>query len=155
MAVDAPTLTLARLNRVLENHGSKDLSLPQYRVLGVLATGGERATQLASRLGVTKPTLTALVDSLVERGLVARDTPAGDRRAVRLSITAAGRSMLTSSGKQFRAAFEDVLSRCPDRDAVLAALAQLSAALDARWHERVDQALSPTPAAASRAGAAR
>jgi long-chain acyl-CoA synthetase len=68
MNVDLPTLTLARLSRVLENHGPGDLSLSQYRVLGLLSSGHERAGDLAARLAVTKPTLTALVDGLVERG---------------------------------------------------------------------------------------
>ena len=91
MPADLPTLTIARLCRVLENHGTSDLSLPQYRVLGLLSAGDERATQLAARLAVTKPTLTALIDGLVERGFVVRETTDGDRRAVRLSITDAGR----------------------------------------------------------------
>ena len=91
MTVDEPTLTVARLGRLLENTSDVELSLPQYRVLGLLSTGDERATQLAARVSVTKPTLTAIVDSLVERGYVRRETTDGDRRAVRLSITANGR----------------------------------------------------------------
>ena len=51
MAADPPTLTIARLSRVLENHGTTDLSLPQYRVLGLLSSGHERATRAGRPAG--------------------------------------------------------------------------------------------------------
>ncbi len=148
MGADLPTLTIARLSRVLENHGSGDLSLPQYRVLGLLSTGHERASHLAARLAVAKPTLTALVDSLVERGFVARETPAGDRRAVRVSITDAGRTAAGAAGRAFRDVLDEVLGCCADPEAVLAALDHLRVALDARWEARVATA-QRTPAGAA------
>jgi DNA-binding MarR family transcriptional regulator len=140
MAADLPTLTIARLSRVLENHGPGDLSLSQYRVLGLLSSGHERAGDLAARLAVTKPTLTALVDALVERGYVVRETPAGDRRAVRVSITDAGRAAAESAGRAFREVLDDVLGYCDDPEAVLASLDGLRAALDARWAARATAA---------------
>ena len=44
MTVDDPTLTIARLCRVLECNTAAGLTLPQYRVLGLLAGGDERAS---------------------------------------------------------------------------------------------------------------
>jgi DNA-binding MarR family transcriptional regulator len=146
MSADLPTLTIARLTRVLENHGTTDLSLPQYRVLGLLSSGHERAGDLAARLAVTKPTLTALVDGLVERGYVVRETPSGDRRAVRVSITDAGRAAAERAGQGFRRVLDEVLGHCADPDAVLVALDQLRVALDARWEAR---AAAARPAAAA------
>ena len=137
MPADLPTLTIARLCRVLENHGTSELSLPQYRVLGLLSAGDERATQLAARLAVTKPTLTALIDGLVERGFVVRETTDGDRRAVRLSITDAGRDAAAAAGADLREVLDDIVGRCPDPDRVLAVLDELRLALDARWNERI------------------
>ena len=137
MTVDEPTLTVARLGRLLENTSDVELSLPQYRVLGLLSTGDERATQLAARVSVTKPTLTAIVDSLVERGYVRRETTDGDRRAVRLSITANGRTAVERTGAQLREVLDDVVDRCERPEAVLAAIDELRRALDARWAERV------------------
>jgi DNA-binding MarR family transcriptional regulator len=136
MTVDGPTLTVARLHRVLENHGGSDLTMPQYRVLGLLSSGHERATELASKLAVTKPTLTSLVDGLVERGLVAREATDGDRRAVRIVITPAGRAAADAAGQALRVVLDDVLDRCADPDGVLIALDDLRLALDARWSER-------------------
>ncbi len=137
MPTDAPTLTVARLSRLLESHAPADLSLPQYRVLGLLSAGDERASQLADRLAVAKPTLTAVVDSLVDRGYVTRETTHGDRRVVRLSITAAGHLAVGAAGAQLREVFDDVVGRCPHPQEVLAALDELRQALDARWTERL------------------
>ena len=136
MEADDPTLTLARLARLLENHGTTELTLPQYRVLGLLAGGDERASQLAARLAVAKPTLTSLVDSLVERGFAARETLDGDRRVVRVSITPAGRVALRQAAAELRQVFATVLDRCADPEAVLAALVELRQALDGLWAER-------------------
>ena len=136
MTVDGPTLTVARLHRVLENHSGSELTMPQYRVLGLLSSGHERATELASKLAVTKPTLTSLVDGLVERGLVGREATDGDRRAVRIVITPAGRAAAEAAGQALRVVLEDVLDRCADPDGVLVALDDLRRALDARWSER-------------------
>jgi DNA-binding MarR family transcriptional regulator len=136
MIVDDPTLTIARLCRVLECN-TAGLTLPQYRVLGLLAVGDERASLLASRVSVAKPTLTSIVDSLFERGLVTREIPDGDRRSVRLSITEAGRIELRSAATQFRAVFDEVLAECTDPGGVLDALSALGDALDERWTQRV------------------
>jgi len=137
MTVDDPTLTIARLARVLECNVAAGLTLPQYRVLGLLAGGDERATLLASRVAVAKPTLTSIVDSLYERGFVARDTPDGDRRSVRVSITAAGRIELSKAEAEFREALDEVLAECADPDGALDALGALRVALDQRWAKRV------------------
>ncbi|MDQ1425388.1 MAG: hypothetical protein QOD72_2886 [Acidimicrobiaceae bacterium] len=141
MEADDPTLTLARLARLLENHGTTDLTLPQYRVLGLLAGGNERASLLAARLAVAKPTLTSLVDSLVERGFAARETHDGDRRVVRVSITPAGRVALSHAAAELRKVLATVLDRCDDPDAVLAALVDIRQALDSLWAERAAEQL--------------
>jgi DNA-binding MarR family transcriptional regulator len=143
MPPDTPALTVARLARLLENNATADLSLPQFRVLGLLSAGDERASQLATRLAVAKPTLTALIDSLVDRAYVTREAAPTDRRVVRLSITAAGRVALTSAEAQLRSVLDEVLGRCRHPDRVLAALDEIRVALDQRSAERTAE---PPPA---------
>ncbi len=94
-AVRSVGLAIARLARQLE-HGleSVDLSLPQYRVLGLLADGSSASSALANHLTVTPPSITAVVDGLVTRGLVARSADPDDRRRVHLELTDAGRRLL-------------------------------------------------------------
>src|SRR5205807_2543610 len=73
------------------------LSLAQYRVLAAVEDGGERATHLARGLALAKPTVTAAVDGLVERGLLVREPVPGDRRSLRIALTATGRRVLAEA----------------------------------------------------------
>src|SRR5258708_26415046 len=88
--------TLARVARLLER-ACVDLSLPQYRVLFHLSQGEERASQLAERLPLAKPTITAAVAGLLERGLLQRPEAVGDPRATQPRPTPAGRQALDGS----------------------------------------------------------
>jgi len=66
-----------------------ELTLPQYRVLGILAEGSAAASGLADRLAVRRPSITALIDGLVARGFVDRRQEDTDRRRVELRLTLA------------------------------------------------------------------
>lgn len=73
------------------------LTLPQYRVLGLLDGGPAVAGALARQLAVRPPSVTGVVDGLVARGLVARTNDADDRRCVSLELTSEGRRLLEQS----------------------------------------------------------
>jgi DNA-binding MarR family transcriptional regulator len=120
--------TLARLARVLER-SCEGISLSQFRVLAVVADGDERASRLAERLSVARPTITAVVDGLVERGLLSRSTATDDRRATRIGITRAGRRALDAAYGAMQDRLDSVLGRTADRGIVLSALDQLDRAL--------------------------
>jgi DNA-binding MarR family transcriptional regulator len=51
-------------------------------------------SELVARLGVTLPTVSGVVDRLVERGLIARRSNPSDRRRVFVGITPAGVDLL-------------------------------------------------------------
>lgn len=87
--------TLARLARQVElGAEAAQLSMSQYRVLSILDAGQEAASALAEKLAVSRPSITGVVDGLVARGLVRRDTVDGDRRRVDVGLTAAGAATL-------------------------------------------------------------
>jgi DNA-binding MarR family transcriptional regulator len=73
-----------------------DLSLPQYRVLGLLDESAAVSSDLADRLDVRPPTVTAVVDGLVTRSLVERRPVEGDRRRVSHTLTGEGRRLLVA-----------------------------------------------------------
>lgn len=79
--------------------GTVDLTLPQFRVLGILAEGSSAASGLADRLAVRRPSITAIVDGLVARGLVDRRQEDSDRRRVALRLTAEGEQILAAADK--------------------------------------------------------
>jgi DNA-binding MarR family transcriptional regulator len=77
-----------------------DISPSQYRVLGVLADrGSEGASMLARAAAISQPSLTALIDGLVERGLVERRRDERDGRRVDLRIARKGRSALIKADR--------------------------------------------------------
>jgi long-chain acyl-CoA synthetase len=79
--------------------GTVDLTLPQFRVLSILAEGSSAASGLADRLAVRRPSITALIDGLVARGLVDRRQEEDDRRRVALRLTKEGERILTEADR--------------------------------------------------------
>lgn len=73
------------------------LSLPQYRVLLLLDAGPTVSSALADRLAVRPPSVTAVVDGLVAKGLVARAHREDDRRRVSHDLTDEGRRILAAA----------------------------------------------------------
>jgi DNA-binding MarR family transcriptional regulator len=128
--------TLARLSRVLER-GAGDLTLQQFRILTVVDDGGERASWLADRLALAKPTITGAVDGLVERGYLCRSADACDKRVTKITLTQAGRRALDEAEKAMAERLQNILSHAEDSAAVVWALSELGTALDRVRHERL------------------
>ncbi len=83
---------LARLARVAERACQESgISLPQYRLLVSVSGGSQRASELAVQVGVSRPTLTSLVDGLEQQNLLRRVPVPSDRRGIRLEPTEEGR----------------------------------------------------------------
>lgn len=120
---------VTRLSRRLER-AAGDLGLPHYRVLAAVASGDARASRVAARLALGKPTVSAAVESLCARGLLARGGDADDQRAVHLSLTDDGRRVLADAEAAMCAALEAVAARLDDPADAVEAVAALGRALD-------------------------
>jgi DNA-binding MarR family transcriptional regulator len=144
VVVANPSLTLAVAARMLER-ALDDMTLPQFRVLSLIASSPERAGRIATMTGVSRPSLTGLLDGLVQRGWVRRVTVDGDRRGVSLEITDAGRDALDTAQAATRTRIDAVLELVPaaDRDAVHEGLGALARAFDAEAARRRTAAESP------------
>lgn len=111
----------ARLARQLDHALAEvDLSLPQYRLLVYLTLGESKPSDLAPRLGITRPSVTALVDGMVARGLVDRQPDTDDRRRVRHRVTPAGREALAAADRGVDARLRYLASHLPPDDAACA-----------------------------------
>ena len=131
------TRALSLAARSLERAASTtDLTLAQFRVLSLVAAGDERSSLLAERLAVAKPTITAVVDGLVDRAFVVREAVAGDRRSIRLTLTPAGVGALRACEHEMGAVLGRIFEHARDRDALLAALLDFDDALAARMQAR-------------------
>lgn len=100
--------------------GQVELTLPQYRVLGILAEGSSAASGLAERLAVRRPSITAVVDGLVARGLVDRRQEAADRRRVALRLTDEGARVLLEADDAVDAYLASIAGHLPAKDEALA-----------------------------------
>lgn len=101
--------------------------LDAWRVLDLLADGdGHPMSEIAGHAMVPAPTLTKIVDRLVERGLVYRRPDEIDRRRVLVLIAARGRELHDGLAPRVAAVEQDVRDALgADAARVLAALARL------------------------------
>jgi DNA-binding MarR family transcriptional regulator len=126
---------LARASRILER-ASDELSLAHFRVLSAVADGDERASRVAQRLALGKPAVSAAVDALCARGLMARAGVSGDQRAAALSVTGEGGIVLGRVEAAMIGRLEELAAQVPDRERLLDALATLGEAIDKLRAER-------------------
>ncbi|WP_051516041.1 MarR family winged helix-turn-helix transcriptional regulator [Candidatus Blastococcus massiliensis] len=125
--------TVARLARHVEVAlAGCELTVPQYRLLALLSEGSVNASTLAQRLVVSRPSVTALVDGLVARGMVERGTDPADRRHVTHLVTERGQAVLDQADHTAAARLAD-LSTHLSPDDVPAARAGLAA-----WERALD-----------------
>jgi DNA-binding MarR family transcriptional regulator len=107
-----------------------DVSMKEYDVLYALtkADGPVRLTDLHKRVLLSQPALSRMVDRLVDRELVERCEDPGDGRAVRITLTDAGRQCQREVG---RAHARDVTAAMTEgaRDADLEELERICRAL--------------------------
>ncbi len=124
-AVDAaPALAAVRAlafgARVVER-SLGDMTLPQFRVLTLIASSPERASRVAEKAAVSRPSLTGLLDGLEAKGWVRRISVDGDRRGVSLEVTTEGRVALQVAERAAAERLDQILADAPpeDREVVL------------------------------------
>jgi DNA-binding MarR family transcriptional regulator len=78
------------------------LSAPRLSALSVIVFSGPLSlAELAAAEQVRPPTMSRLVEGLVQEGLVSREIPPDDRRSVRITATDEGRRLL-EAGRERR-----------------------------------------------------
>ena len=73
-----------------------DLTMPQLKVVLLLfISGPSRMSDIASALGVSLATATGVVDRLVERDILTRESDPGDRRVVLCRLSEKGEELMS------------------------------------------------------------
>jgi len=106
--------------------GESDLSLSQYRVLGLLAEGMALPSSMADRLDVRRPSISAVVDGLVSKGFVVRTHDEGDRRQVTHGITDEGRDVLATADRSVETRLASIAAYLDDDAEANQAMGDLS-----------------------------
>jgi DNA-binding MarR family transcriptional regulator len=136
---------LVQLSRLVQGAFARiadlhDLTPVQGRLLCVLAQGPRGMTELARCCGVEKAALTGLVDRAERRGLAERTPVPGDRRALRVTLTDAGRRSAAAFHAEVTAELNQLLSPLAphDRAQFRTAVAKMtqSAGRTASWRTR-------------------
>lgn len=121
--------------------GRYDLSPQQYNALRLLRSvhpGTMPTLALGARLVSRAPDITRLLDKLEQRGLVARERRASNRRVVEVGITSEGLALLDELAEQVRACHERQLGHLSQRT-----LRQLVTLLEAARRPHEDPAPWP------------
>ena len=91
-------LVMRKIRNEMRQRRSEGLSVPEFRAMIFLDRQPLASlTEVADHLGLTTPTVCALIDALVARKLVWRESSRVDRRKIVLTLTAEGQSILTAA----------------------------------------------------------
>lgn len=98
--LDVVPLAMRIIRKQLRQHSAQLLSVPQFRTLLFIDSNkGASLSEVADHIGLTLPSMSALVDGLVTRSFVIRTTHQDDRRRVDLTLTERGETILHSARK--------------------------------------------------------
>ena len=117
--------------RSLASVEADDVTLPQFRLLIVLAAHGPQGvSSLAEFLAVNASTATRMCDRLIRKGLIRRRISPSDRREVRLALTERGRDLVDHATKQRRIELSRLLESVPmdEQRHLIRALTHMNAA---------------------------
>ncbi|MCL9661636.1 MarR family winged helix-turn-helix transcriptional regulator [Paenibacillus hunanensis] len=103
---------------------------------------GIQVSELSRMLRVTSPTVTQLIKGMENDGLVERNMDPSDRRAVRVTLTDKGESIMDQSLSVFKSSFEGLVDYLGEEES--RKLAQLLGRVYEYFEERVFEPLEPT-----------
>jgi DNA-binding MarR family transcriptional regulator len=136
--VDAVTSAVLTASRLLVAISARSLTaveeqvtLPQFRMLTVLATHGEtKLVTLAGRLAVNSSTAMRMADRLTAAGLIDRQVNPANRREIALRLTEPGRRIVDDVTAHRRGEIAAIVTRMPPdkRTGLVTALRAFAAA---------------------------
>jgi len=93
------------------------LESAQYQVLGVLMKSGPHSmSEIGRMLYISKPYMTVLIDSLMEKGWIERGNDPDDRRVVIITITSGGKKHLRRASEVYKTDVKTMLAGLGSED---------------------------------------
>ena len=87
-----------------------DLSVNEWSLLGLLASGKHRPSEIALEMGVSAPMVPRLMQALLVKELASETADDNDQRSKSIAITAKGRHLLDTNETRLRAKMREYLS---------------------------------------------
>ena len=91
------------------------LSSAQLRILACIADDGRPQKDIERGFSMSRATVSSLVDSMEEMGLLQRERMPGDGRMRRIVITDSGREKLRAAGEQMEKIEEVLAAALPEK----------------------------------------
>jgi DNA-binding MarR family transcriptional regulator len=93
------------------------LEAAQYRVLGELMKSGPHSmSEIGRMLYISKPYMTVLIDSLMEKGWIERGNDPDDRRVFIITITPSGKKHLRRAFEVYKSDVKSLLAGLKNED---------------------------------------
>jgi DNA-binding MarR family transcriptional regulator len=127
------------ISRLFLSRSQLGISRTEAGVMRALSQQPRRVTELAASEAVTQPAITLVVNRLEDRGWVQRRPDPGDRRAVLVTLTDAGRELFERLRAEYRALLHEEMATLDEADvATLARAVEILDRMIARLRERGD-----------------
>ncbi len=98
LIMETVPLVMRAIRAEMRRQRPLDLSVMQFRALGfVRRNPGASLSHVAAYLGLTLPSVSKMIDGLVERQLMVREADTDDRRRITLRLSAAGQEAVAAS----------------------------------------------------------
>jgi DNA-binding MarR family transcriptional regulator len=106
-----------KLISILDDSDAPRLKHYQFTILGMLSSRDALpVSEFSHRLLISRPQMTAILDNLVEQGLISRTVDETDRRIVRISITSKGRRVFSQAVEHIRTGIAQKLAHLDKKD---------------------------------------
>jgi MarR family 2-MHQ and catechol resistance regulon transcriptional repressor len=113
------------MTTVIDTDLDLNVSHQQFEVIVLLDEEGTlQVAEIGRRLQIAKAQMTQVMDKLSDLGLIERKTNPEDRRAINVSLSERGRTVLEANKVRLRNAVKETMEALSDED-----LAELSASL--------------------------
>lgn len=110
-------LVMRTIRDEMRSHQVPSLSVPQFRTLNFIHLHPHSSlSEVAEHIGLTLPTMSKLIDTLVERELIIRQAHPRDRRRMALALTPAGSAILHRAQAKARGALASRLVSLRDEE---------------------------------------
>ncbi|MDR7077627.1 DNA-binding MarR family transcriptional regulator [Neobacillus niacini] len=95
----------------------EDLTIDQHYILGYIQRSSEcTSTELAEAFEVNKSAITAIINRLVERGIIQRTRDENDRRVVYLTLTEKGKELHHKTQEKVHLLVESFITQFDEKE---------------------------------------
>ena len=128
--LNAARIMVNILAEALLREGGEQITVPQFRILDMVANLTGKPAEIARMLSISPPAVTFLLERLEAKGLLRREPGTSDRRRVEVALTEEGADLVRRVNTRRRRLLQSILRRMddPTRDRLASSLAEFNRA---------------------------